>query len=435
MSALLRKHWPVLAFAILCFIGSAMRWPHEHAKMLCALGALSVLVIPIDYVLNLKIQEKNLKLRKRILIVISLGITLFLRFLFFDFESGDYTGNVRMWYDTLHDGGFMALKESFHGYPPIYLYFIYFSTLIPIPKLWAIKLFSVAFDYILAFYAYKLLRLKFSSLRAFTAAMVILLFPTVLTNSAMWAQCDSMHTAGLIAALYYFSSDKPNKGMLAFAFAFMFKFQAVFMILIPMVFYLKGKVELKHFLYIPIVFFLMVLPNWLIGRPLLEMFFVYGLQATTFGMLSQFAPSVWQFFGWAPVPLFSTVATSFTLSLIALFCLWYYLKKPALSFDFILDTALLSALIIPFFMPFMHDRYFYPADVLAIIYAFRNPKQFWVPLLVGLSSFFAYLYFLIGGLELFPFKFLAMAMLLAIILVSKKYVTDYIFPSKNLSHD
>ncbi|TNE81816.1 MAG: hypothetical protein EP332_02390 [Bacteroidetes bacterium] len=424
----LKKQAPILLFALLCIVASISQWPGEHARILLALGCLSLVVIPLDTLLLKKEINLNSTLAKRTLQGIALGLSLVLRFVFFDFESGDYTGNVRMWYETLDQGGFMALKESFHGYPPIYLYFVWIATLLPLPPLWAIKLFSVAFDYVMAYFAFRIMKLRWSNFRAFVGAMCILLFPTVLTNSAMWAQLDSMHTAMLMASLYYFMVDKGNKAMWAFAFAFIFKFQTVFFILIPLVAYLRGKIELKHFLYVPLVFFLMVLPNWIIGRPLIEMLLIYGLQAKTFGMLTQFAPNVWQFFAWAPVDLFSRFATLFTLSLIALFVLWVYFKKPKLSTEFWLDTALLSTLLIPFFMPFMHDRYFYPADVLAIVFAFYRPKYFWVGLLVGLSSFGTYLYFLIGGLEIFPMKFFALGMLIALIGVSKHYVQTYIFP-------
>ncbi len=429
----LKKQLPLLLFALLCFLGAASHWPGEHARILLALACLSLLLIPLDIWVFRRQDAEKPKHLKRILQAIVLALTLVLRFVFFDFESGDYTGNVRMWYETLDRGGFMALKEAFHGYPPIYLYFVWIATLLPIPPLWAIKLFSVVFDYLMAYFAYRILRLRWTAFRSFAGAIGILLFPTVLTNSAMWAQLDSMHTACLLASLYFFMVNKGNRAMWAFALAFMFKFQTVFFILIPLVAYIQGKIEARHFLYIPLVFFLMVLPNWLIGRPLVEMLLIYGLQAKTFGMLTQFAPNVWQFFGWAPVELFSRFATLFTLSLIALFVLWVYYKKPALTLDFLLDTALLSTLLIPFFMPFMHDRYFYPADVLAIVFAFYRPKYFWVGLLVGLSSFGTYLYFLIGGLEIFPMKFFALGMLIALIGVAKHYVQTYIFPAHDTS--
>jgi hypothetical protein len=44
----------------------------------------------------------------------------------------------------------------------------------------------------------------------------------------------------------------------------------------------------------------------------------------------------------------------------------------------------------------MHERYFYPADVLAIVYAFYFPKYFYVPIVVIICSFLSYLPYLFG---------------------------------------
>jgi Gpi18-like mannosyltransferase len=55
------------------------------------------------------------------------------------------------------------------------------------------------------------------------------------------------------------------------------------------------------------------------------------------------------------------------------------------------------ALLSPFLLPRMHERYFYSADVLSILYAFYFPRRWFVPLLVIGSSFLSYLPFLFGG--------------------------------------
>ena len=42
---------------------------------------------------------------------------------------------------------------------------------------------------------------------------------------------------------------------------------------------------------------------------------------------------------------------------------------------------------VPFFLPKMHERYTFGADVLALAIAAYNPKRVWLPLLFGLSSY------------------------------------------------
>jgi Gpi18-like mannosyltransferase len=53
------------------------------------------------------------------------------------------------------------------------------------------------------------------------------------------------------------------------------------------------------------------------------------------------------------------------------------------------------ALAIPFFLPEMHERYFYLADVISIIYAFYFPRYFFVAIIMQLCSLLSYVsYFL-----------------------------------------
>ena len=48
----------------------------------------------------------------------------------------------------------------------------------------------------------------------------------------------------------------------------------------------------------------------------------------------------------------------------------------------------------PFFMPHMHERYFYLADALCILYVILNPKKVYVAPLVLLPSLMCYMLYL-----------------------------------------
>jgi Gpi18-like mannosyltransferase len=65
-------------------------------------------------------------------------------------------------------------------------------------------------------------------------------------------------------------------------------------------------------------------------------------------------------------------------------------SKQPLTKAILLKVALVFALIIPFFLPEMHERYFYLADVFSIIYAFYFPRYFYVPVIMQASSLIAY---------------------------------------------
>ena len=83
--------------------------------------------------------------------------------------------------------------------------------------------------------------------------------------------------------------------------------------------------------------------------------------------------------------------------------------------------AAVFVVLVPFFLPAMHERYFYLADVLSVIVAFHLPRRLWpVPVLVQFASAFSYVPFLSqrgpgsDDTTAVPFWILALAMLAAL---------------------
>lgn len=350
---------------------------------------------------------------------ILLVATLIPRLLLFPFESGDYTGNLSIWYDTLKEGGFGSLKTGFHNYSPSYMYLMYLMSLTAIPKLWAIKLISVFFDYLLAWAVYRLVSHQFSKKKAILAAVSALILPTVLFNSALWAQCDSLYTAFLLLSLGEMTRERYRKGMIWYALAFAFKLQFIFFILLPLALFARKKFGLKEFLWIPLIYVLSVLPNWIVGRPLSELLLIYVQQSGDHAGLSSFAPNIYQWLLWAPNDLFTRFGIGFTAILTLLF--YWGMTRIRVHFTpaLLVQIALFSTLLLPFFLPRMHDRYFYPADVLSLVYVFFYPKKWYIPVLVVSASFFSYLYFLFATLTVFPFSVLALSMGMALLMVGR----------------
>jgi hypothetical protein len=71
----------------------------------------------------------------------------------------------------------------------------------------------------------------------------------------------------------------------------------------------------------------------------------------------------------------------------------------------------------------MHDRYFYPADVISIIYAFFFPEYFFVPIVIIIASFFAYQPTLFGT-ETVPMGFLAAGIFTMLVIVAKDAIMN-----------
>lgn len=127
-------------------------------------------------------------------------------------KSVDYKYFLAPWYDFIvSNGGFSALKYSFADYTPPYLYWILIAgtVLSGLPKILAIKLFAMSVDFVCAFFTYKIVKLKYPEGRkAIFAFITVILSPVVIYNSALWGQCDSIYTTGLIACIYFLSIQK-----------------------------------------------------------------------------------------------------------------------------------------------------------------------------------------------------------------------------------
>jgi Gpi18-like mannosyltransferase len=330
---------------------------------------------------------------------IGLALAVSLRFTLFKFESGDYVSHLEKWYDYIQaNGGFPALKDNFSNYTPPYLYLMWLATKLPVQKLYAIKLIAIPFDFLLAFIVLLITRLKYQNKTIGMLAFFAVVFaPTVVFNSALWAQSDAMYTSFLLAALFYLLKKRPVAAFVCFSVALSFKTQAIFLAPLFLILYLKNRVPAWVVVLFPAIYFLFVIPSWIAGRPLRDLLTMHIQQAETFRQLTMNAPNFYQ---WLPddYELFGRFGIVLALTSMFLFCTLVWKSRAEVTDELIIRLALLTVLLMPFFLPRMHERYFFPADVLAVVYAFYFPRYFFVPMVVGLVSFFSYFPFLFGKL-------------------------------------
>lgn len=101
-----------------------------------------------------------------------------------------------------------------------------------VSKIHVIKGISVVFDFVLAFFVFRCVRLKYSTprmnLMPALAACAVLLAPTVILNSAMWGQSDAIYTSFLIACLYFLLAGRQVAAFIAFGMGFSVKLQQSF---------------------------------------------------------------------------------------------------------------------------------------------------------------------------------------------------------------
>jgi Gpi18-like mannosyltransferase len=369
-------------------------------------------------------------------VVVIFSVLLRKSMIYYRFTS-DY-GLFKNWYDYILDhGGILALSDNFSNYPPLYLLFLIAGAYIfgdTGYKPYGIKGFPILFDFVSAFFVYKILREKFKDGPiAYIGTSVFLLTPTMFINSSYWGQNDSMYLVGMLACVYFLmrstasESDAPRRitgneiaAFVSLGLAIAIKLQAIFLAPLLLILLFK-KVSWKSFFIVPLVYLVTILPAWLIGRPLQELLTLYVYQVNMFrDKLSMSAPSI---YAWLPGEEYGFLipwATLLALIILLSLSLLAWKKLSSMGRDQILALAFLSVLIAPFVLPKMHERYFYPADAFAILFGFYFPQFFYVPIImisVSLFSFFPYLY----GYPIAPIPYLTTILLVMIIYLLRNW--------------
>ena len=355
-------------------------------KRLLCLALMALLLLYFDGLLKKPVQ---------VLTCAGLVAAAFvLRALFFSYETLDYQDFLARWVQYFRDnGGFAALKDSVGNYNVPYLYFLALFSYVDIYDLYLIKLLSTFFDVLLAFGAMRLTGLfTRSRVKLLFVYFAVLFWPTVVLNSAVWGQCDSIYVALGLLAVYWAMDGRPVLGMAAMAASFAFKLQAVFIMPVFVLLLIARRVKLWHFLVFPAVYMLLMLPAVLAGRPVLDTITLYFDQMGTVGSaLNYNSPSVYAFArNVADEALASRLGIAAAFALMLAVFGWFWWRRSSITNWALLGGALLLVVGIPFLLPHMHDRYFFCADILSLVFAVAAPVYFFLPLLCEFASLLGY---------------------------------------------
>ncbi len=361
-------------------------------------------------------------------LVLSLGIALAIavRLSLRLFLSQDYLGELGGWYDTLRNQGFAAIGTDFSNYTPAYLYLLYLvSILAPtVYSFTAVKIPPMLFDFITAWFVYRIVAVRFknSPLPVF-AFFAVLFAPTIILNSSMWGQFESIYTAMLVACIYFITQRRDTAASLAFGVAISIKLQAIFLLPFLLALVVKGRLSWKSLIWIPLVFLVSLVPAWIAGRPLGELATIYLLQTQRDASLTINAPSVYAWLPEKAYDLFLPAGIIWAACLVFGYIFVIWKSRASLHDGLLIKLGLLSLILVPFVLPKMHERYFYPMDVLSIAYAFFYPRHYYVPIAFNLISFFTYLPFLYMW-RAFTMPYLALGMLVLLVLIARSAVLE-----------
>ncbi|HZO71543.1 MAG TPA: hypothetical protein VFB60_05030 [Ktedonobacteraceae bacterium] len=375
-----------------------------------------------------KISEERLHtFYKYGLIGCILFLALWLRKSLLPWVSVDMTTFYLPWYNfILSHGGFSALKFNFADLNVPYLYLIVIATHLPFSAITNLKLISIMFDMVLAGFTFLIVRKAYGpTLVPFLAACVVLFLPSIFINSSFWGETDSSYVSLSLGAIYFLLSKRYFWSFVFWGLAISVKLQAIFVFPVLLIVLLSGEVPLLYFLIIPAVYLILLIPALIAGRGFTDLLFIYVSQSNIYHCLTMNAPNVYQWL--RPGCYFNqqlkqggiilTVALVLIVSLVVLY------SRKKLTPVRIIRLSFLFSLLLPFFLPTMHERYFYLADVFSIVYAFYMPRRFYLAMITQLTSFLSYMPFLFGNPTI-PLPYVAFGPLFVVAIVVWDLIVD-----------
>lgn len=327
---------------------------------------------------------------------------LALRLALFEHQTLDYTKFLEPWYEFIvQNGRISSFQYDFYNYTPPYLYLLSLSTLLNLQPLFAIKVVSLGFEIVLMVVAYHLIRRlrPQAPVAAYWALGVLWFLPTIVLNGSFWGQCDVIHTSLIALSLLFVAGGRSFWACLAYGVALSIKLQSIFLLPLFAMLVWTRQVSFVHLIAIPTMYLLLILPCVAMGRSVGSLLTIYFRQAGEYGSLTLNAPNVYQWLpdhSWPWLPGAGIVLAGACSALLVLCFIFARCRRVPMQPSQVLNLAALFCVLQPFLLPRMHERYFFVADVLAVIYAFSRRDRWFLPVWIGGASLLSYFPFLFG---------------------------------------
>ena len=381
------------------------------------------------------------------------AITMLARVSMLDFVSADYYSFLTLWVEMFREGGFPMLAENVGDYNLLYQYFLLLVAKAPLHELYLIKYLTVVFDYLLALAMMRAAGRFAGEKAALPVFLTVMALPTTLLDGACWAQCDSVYVFFIIMCLYFLETDRPVRSAVFLSVAFAFKLQTIFFFPVVLLGLIHRKYKLRDALAFFAAYIVTMLPALIAGRSFFDALSVYANQSMGqyYDRLSYNAPNLYLFFPmmdftatqefiWMRyiagidnkganaflhpelLPDLQRAALYACVILVLIAVIYWLMHWKEITPDMTLEFALFCAIFLPFVMPKMHERYFYLADMLSILYAAKYPRRRFLPLLVVGSSLMCYVPYLMRQRPIDE-RVLALMMLAALVIVGRDLLT------------
>ena len=374
-------------------------------------------------------KTRKWELSDLLLIIGVTVLSLLIRFQVKHVVSGDWTTWWELWFAELYEGGFQALAGNWYDYTPPFVYLLWFITILPINCMTGFKLMMSGFDFMAAVVAYLIIyEITKNRTKAVITYAIFMLSPIFIVNSALWAQCDMLPMFWVLLCVYFFVKNRPSMAMFFFGVAFAFKLQPLWLAPMLVILWLNKKVDLKHFLWLPVCYFIGIIPAWIAGRPLGELLTIYISQteAESWSLALKYSNLYYLIGEKGFIDQYHTAGVFLALGVFMITLYYIGRKKLKITPEFILLLGGFVGLLAPFFLPQMHERYSFFAEVLLILYVILKPKKFYLPVCQSLTSFMGYSIFLAQDwtLPIQYMPFITLAVLFGTGYEVYKYIND-----------
>jgi Gpi18-like mannosyltransferase len=299
------------------------------------------------------------------------------------------------WFQSIVTKGAAAFKEYNFGYSPASMYLFILATLLPFQSYIDIKLIALPFipvsGLIISHLVYKLTHDRVSAWLGYTATILL---PTILTNASLWGQTDIYYSLMALLCIFFIIRKKPYAAIIAWSISLSLKAPALFLAPFLLIMLIRKQIPWKTLWIPPFVYIAFSIPFILLGSPILNTLGIYVTQSEGFHSLCMNCASIWSFFQGINYDIGVVLGIGLAFVSALIYMVLVYLKLDLDDPRQIILAAILSAILIPFLLPKMHDRYFYFAEMLSISIIFIDWRYFLVTILLQISTLIGYWHFL-----------------------------------------
>lgn len=350
--------------------------------------------------------QEGLKIFDILALLAVFALSVFVRYKAFYFESSDYEIFWDKWIDQFRSIGWHSLGCNIGNYPPLYTEILIALSMTSMSKMLISKLIPMVFDYVLGIVGvmmYGELKKEHTVHGKIIVFASIILNPIVVLNSAAWGQCDVIYSSFVLMSVLILVKIINGKkvqselSLVFFSIAFCFKLQAILffpLLLFYMIIQKKKDVKITQLVWIPIIYIVTSLPMLFAGRATSDVLLAYAKQA---GQYSSFLNMRYHnFYDLIGANVFDIKDAYYALGMtlaVAIVGLIYYFcwkKDVKITSEKIVLLGAFTVATLAFFLPSMHERYAFVAEMLILILALICKKYIIPALLTFVCTIITY---------------------------------------------